>query len=330
MNNSLGKEAQEFEDQKRAYYQKLADEKKQGQKKKKRLKREREQKRSQYEQEQKEIQQKLQLEKEERESFARIRRLEALLFKHFYKKRKAENVKLKIESDLKQLKEEYPEFFNFGLRTVFGYAFMLTFFVAVLIINFLLTRASAEYLVSQAFPPGSFAVNLGAILFPLVLLLFELGICSQLFAAKMSPFSPNVQLWQALANMIVFVTPALLLGTNVALYAGDDWPPELYDLILLAAMAILAYVSDACIVYGYDFYQEGVAFFWFRINHLLREKKLEDSEDMFFEQQFQLNRLSRDYQEAISDHHSMFKSKIEPVQINMSSSEQFSLKESDD
>ncbi len=332
MNNfSLGKEGQEFETRQRAYYQNLADEEKQRQEEKERLEKKREQRRTLQQQNQQEIQQKLQSEAQEKRSLTLIRRLESLRFKHLYKALEAEDIKVKIENELIHLQQEYPEFLREGIRQALGYFFMLSFFFAVLIINFVLIKQPVEYLASQAFPPESFAVTLATILLPVVIILFELGICSQLFSAKMSPLSQNeIKLWQRLANIIVWVTPTMLVGTSVALYSGEDWPPELYDLILLAAMAILAFVTDAGVVYGYDRYQNGFAFFWFRINHLLREQKLKGCKRIFYEQQFQFERTFRDYQEAINQHNSMFKNQIKPVPIN-TSYEQFSLsgKESD-
>ena len=235
-----------FESRQRAYYQNLAEEEKQRQEEKEKLEREREQRRSLLQQNQQEIQQKLESETQEKRSLTLIRRCESLRLKHLYKALETEEIKVKIENELIQLQQEYPEFLREGIRKALGYFFMLSFFFAVLIINFVLIKQPVEYLVSQAFPPGSFAVTFATILLPVVIILFELGICSQLFSAKMSPFSQNeIQLWQRLANTIVWVTPTMLVGTSVALYSGEDWPPELYDLILLAAMAILAYVTDA-------------------------------------------------------------------------------------
>ncbi|MGD1808746.1 hypothetical protein ACP6PL_25365 [Dapis sp. BLCC M126] len=319
MNNfSLGKEGQEFESRERAYYQNLADEEKQRQEEKKRLEREREERRSLYQQQQKEIQQKLESEKQERRSLVHIGQLESLRFKYLYNALETKERKVKIENELTQLKAEYPEFLRFGIRKALGYFFMLSFFFAVLVINFVLIKQPVEYLASQAFPPGSFAVTLATILLPVVIILFELGICSQLFSAKMSPFSQNeIQLWQRLANTIVWVTPTMLVGTSVALYSGEDWPPELYDIILLVAMAILAYVTDAGIVYGYDRYQNGFAFFWFRINHLLREQKLRDCKRMFYHEKSQFIPACQDYEEAINQHNQKFKSQVKFVPINV-------------
>ncbi|MDJ0511476.1 MAG: hypothetical protein QNJ64_19835 [Crocosphaera sp.] len=334
MNNfslGKGKEGQEFETRQRAYYQKLADEEKQRQEEKQRLEKEREERRSQNEQEQQKIKQKLQSEAQEKRSLIHIRHLESLRFQHLYKALETEEIKVKIENELIQLQQEYPEFLREGIRKALGYFFMLSFFFAVLIINFVLIKQPVEYLASQAFPPGSFAVTLATILLPVVIILFELGICSQLFSAKISPLSQNeIKLWQRLANTIVWVTPTMLVGTSVALYSGEDWPPEFYDVILLAAMAILAYVTDAGVVYGYDRYQNGFAFFWFRINHLLREQKLRGCKRIFYEQQFQFKRACRDYEEAVNKHNSMFKNQIKLVPINIYS-KQFSLsgKESD-
>ncbi|NEP79319.1 MAG: hypothetical protein F6K39_14780 [Okeania sp. SIO3B3] len=297
MNKSpLGKEGQEIETRQRAYYQNLAESEKQWQEQKERL----------------------ESEKQEKRSLVQIRHLESSRFKHLYNAQETQNKKLKIETELIQLQQEYPEFLRFGIRKALAYFFMLSFFVAVLTINFVLIKQPVEYLASQAFPPGSFTVTLATILLPVVIVLFELGICSQLFSAKMSPFSKNeVQLWQRLANIIVWVTPTMLVGTSVALYSGEDWPPELYDIILLVAMAILAYVTDAGVVYGYDRYQNAFAFFWFRINYLLREQKLKGCKRDFYQKKHQFFCVERDYKQAVNRHNQRFKNQVQFIPINV-------------
>ena len=180
MNNLfLGKEGQEFESGKEAYFKKSAEWKKQDQEDQERLKRER----------------------NEGRSLANIRKLESLRFKHFYKAGETQERKLEIEDELAQLKQEYPEFLRKGIRITIGYFFMLSFFLAVLVINFVLIKQPVQYLASQAFPPGSLAVTLATILLPFVIILFELGICSQLFSAQM--FSSSRGLF-ALRCLITF------------------------------------------------------------------------------------------------------------------------------
>lgn len=321
--NNLGKEGQEFESRQQAYQQKLAESEKQQQEEKQRLDREREEKRSL-------AKQKLESEKQEKHSLAKINYLEPLRLKHLYKALETHEKKVKIENELIQLQQEYPEFMRLGIRTTFGYFFMLSFFLAVLIINFVLIKQPVEYLASQAFPPGSFAVSLASILLPVVIIFFELGICSQLFSAKMSPLSKTeIQLWQRLANTIVWVTPTMLLGTSVALYSGEDWPPELYEIILLIAMGILAYVTDAGIVYGYDRYQNGLAFFWFRINHFRREKQLRVCKKVFYQEKYQFVRVCQNYEEAVNNHNQRFKNQVKFIPMTAYSDDvypqQFSL-----
>ena len=162
MNNFFfGKEGQEFESRKKAYSKRLAKWKKQDQENKEGPKRT----------------------TDESRSLANIHKLESLRFKHFYKAGETQEKKLEIEDELAQLKQEYPEFLRKGIRTTLDYFFMLSFFLAVLVINFVLIKQPVEYLASQAFPPGSFAVTVAAILLPVVIILFEWGICSQLFSA---------------------------------------------------------------------------------------------------------------------------------------------------
>ena len=297
MNNLfLGKEGQEFESGKEAYFKKSAEWKKQDQEDQERLKRER----------------------NEGRSLANIRKLESLRFKHFYKAGETQERKLEIEDELAQLKQEYPEFLRKGIRTILGYFFMLSFFLAVLVINFVLIKQPVQYLASQAFPPGSWAVTLATILLPFVIILFELGICSQLFSAQMSSSSRDeIILWQRLANVIVWVTPAMLLGTSVALYSGDEWPPEFYEFILLIAMGILAYVTDAGVVYGYARYQNAFAFFWFRINHLRREHKLRRCKKIFYRGKYQFTHACKNYEEAVNNHNQRFTTKVTFVPINV-------------
>lgn len=297
MNNFFfGKEGQEFESRKKAYSKRLAKWKKQDQENKERPKRK----------------------TDESRSLANIHKLESLRFQHFYKAGETQEKKLEIEDELAQLKQEYPEFLRKGIRTTLGYFFMLSFFLAVLVINFVLIKQPVEYLASQAFPPGSFAVTVAAILLPVVIILFEWGICSQLFSAQMSCSSRDeIILWERLANIIVCVTPAMLVGTSFALYTGEEWPPELYEIILLFAMGILAYVTDAGVVYGYGRYQNAFAFFWFRINHLRRQYTLRRYKKIFYQEKYQFTHACKNYEEAVNNHNQKFTTKVTFVPINV-------------
>ena len=297
MNNFFfGKEGQEFESRKKAYSKRLAKWKKQDQENKEGPKRK----------------------TDESRSLANIHKLESLRFKHFYKAGETQEKKLEIEDELAQLKQEYPEFLRKGIRTTLGYFFMLSFLLAVLVINFVLIKQPVEYLASLAFPPGSFAVTVAAILLPVVIILFEWGICSQLFSAQMSCSSRDeIILWERLANIIVCVTPAMLVGTSFALYTGEEWPPELYEIILLFAMGILAYVTDAGVVYGYGRYQNAFAFFWFRINHLRREDKLRRCKKIFYRGKYQFTHACKNYEEAVNNHNQKFTTKVTFVPINV-------------
>ena len=297
MNNFFfGKEGQEFESRKKAYSKRLAKWKKQDQENKEGPKRK----------------------TDESRSLANIHKLESLRFKHFYKAGETQEKKLEIEDELAQLKQEYPEFLRKGIRTTLGYLFMLSFFSAVLVINFVLIKQPVEYLASQAFPPGSWAVTLATILLPFVIILFELGICSQLFSAQMfSSSRDEIILWQRLANVIVWVTPAMLLGTSFALYTGEEWPPEFYEFILLIAMGILAYVTDAGVVYGYGRYKNALAFFWFRINHLRRQYTLRRYKKIFYQEKYQFTHACKNYEEAVNNHNQKFTTKVTFVPINV-------------
>ncbi|NEO56645.1 MAG: hypothetical protein F6K54_28365 [Okeania sp. SIO3B5] len=140
--------------------------------------------------------------------------------------------------------------------------------------------------------------------------------------------------------------------TVVALYSGEDWLPELYDIqyfpllsgtprsgqdarttifssfilylicpkyavILLIAMAILAYVTDAGMVSGYDRYQNSFAFFWFRINHLLRQQKLRVCKKDFYQEKSQFVRACQYYEEAVNNHNQRFENNVKFVSINI-------------
>ena len=295
-NSSLGEEGQNFQSAKEDYYKTLAGWKQQDEDERERPNRE----------------------IDERRSLDHIRQLASLRFKHFYKAGETRERKLETENELARLKQEYPEFLRKGIRTTLGYFFMLSFFIAVLVINFVLIKQPVEYLASQTFPPGSFAVTVAAILLPFVIVLFELGVCSQLFSAQMSPSSRDeVILWQKLANTIVWVTPAMLLGTSVALYTGEEWPPELYEIILLLAMGILTYVTDAGVVYGYDRYQNAFAFFWFRINYLRRQYKLRRDKKVFYQEKYHFTHACKNYEAAVNYHNQNFTSKVTFVPINV-------------
>ena len=214
--------------------------------------------------------------------------------------------------------KSYPEFAKLRVRYAVWFFLLLLFFPAVYSINFVLIRQPVEYLAQQAFPPGAWQVSVAVVALPLLLMAFEVGICAQLSLAKLDELrtEAEVKRWQRLASVIVWVTPIMVVATFLALYSGEYFPPPLYECLLLAALAILAYVTDAGVVFGSEKAQEALSFFWFRFHQAWRKWKVRDRQKTAFREGKAAEMTFMVYLETIKEHNDRFNDDMEPRPFN--------------
>ena len=185
-----------------------------------------------------------------------------------------------------------------------GYILILFLPICAYLINILLIFRPTEYLVTQSLG-RSFVATIAMYIVPLVIVVFEMGIASTIYTVidEERPSS------QRTADLLVWVTPTMLLATNLALYGAENRLPKPYELLLLVALLFLAYISDAAIVKGYRTINQAYAFVWFtwHLHHLEGEaERCHDQSDRDFQQAGQafdrysqnLEHYNRTYPEA--------------------------------
>jgi hypothetical protein len=168
---------------------------------------------------------------------------------------------------LKRLIDTHHNLASATLPIKVGYVLILFLPLCTYLLNVLLIYRPTEYLVEQ-----SLGINLIATIakyvVPLVIVLFELGLATTIYTVIDESYRPS----KFTAEIVVLIAPAMLLATNLALYGAEQRFPQPYELLLLVALLVLAYISDSVLVKGYRTINQALSFVWFtfRLHQLER------------------------------------------------------------
>jgi hypothetical protein len=167
---------------------------------------------------------------------------------------------------LERLIDTHRDLASATLPIKVGYILILFIPLCAYLINILLIYRPTEYLVEQSLGINPIA-NFAKYIVPLVIVLFEMGLATTIYTVIDKNYRPS----KLTIEMMVLVTPTMLLATNLALYSAENRSPQLYELLLLVALLFLAYISDATIVKGYRIIERAISYVWFSFS--LRELK---------------------------------------------------------
>ena len=159
---------------------------------------------------------------------------------------------------LKRLIGNHSDLASATLPIKVGYILILFIPLCAYLINILLIYRPTEYLVEQSLGINPIA-NFAKYVVPLVIVLFEMGLATTIYTVIDKNYRPS----KLTIEMMVLVTPTMLLATNLALYGAENRLPETYEVLLLVALLFLAYISDATIVKGYRTIERAISFVWF-------------------------------------------------------------------
>jgi len=158
--------------------------------------------------------------------------------------------------------ETNPELVSATISQKLIYACLCLIIPCAYLINVLLIYRPVEYLVVQNLGKDSWLTSLAIMTLPLVILLFEIGLSSLIFLVK----EKDQEISQKLAQIMVWITPCLLLATNIAKFTAKRQLPGLHDILLIAVLMALAFITDAIIVYGISPMNMAFSYLIFTIN----------------------------------------------------------------
>lgn len=147
-----------------------------------------------------------------------------------------------------------PESYTSPRRTIRLY-FVLLGTISVVIINLLLIQAPVIYLVKLGGMSG-FWKNFATIAFPIILLIFELSTGSHLQRALDNDDEEEERTQKRVGWLLICFTPLMILGTYIA--GGALVKP--FNWVLMIALMLLAGVTDASIVNGYEQIEDAYGF----------------------------------------------------------------------
>ena len=195
--------------------------------------------------------------------------IDLLSSKYYEAKQKLEQ----YQAELTYLIETQPHLATASFQQIVGYIFILGIPICAYFFNILLIFRPAEYLIEQSLGESIIA-KIATLLVPIIFVAFELGLATIVYLVR-----DRHQLLSArLTEIVVLITPCLLLATNLARYSVESRMPHLYEIILLIALFILAYVTDIVIVKAICSINQAIAFFWyvFKSNFLQQQIRATD------------------------------------------------------
>lgn len=193
---------------------------------------------------------------------------------------RVEKTKVKLQT----FQQQTPKFSKAGASSSSRYIVIFLVLIIVVTLNFLLIHSPVEYLVSMVFDEDSWQIKLAAMLVPMGLLLLEIYISINLYETKFGYYQlsdsedleaaqeeidQQVRRWELAGKIMIAFTPLMILGT---MFARQDWYLP-YNLLTTLALMVLAFVTDACIVFGGKLIKESLDFVWFKVTIFRLESK---------------------------------------------------------
>lgn len=179
------------------------------------------------------------------------------------------------QADLEDLIDTHPNLAIASFQQKIGYLFILLIPICAYFFNVLLIFRPAEYLIEQSLG-ASFISKIATLFVPVLFVAFELGLATIIYQIQ----DRNKLLSARLAEIVVLITPCLLLATNIAKYSVEGRMPQLYEIILLIALFILAYVTDVVIVKAIRPINQAISSIWFTTKAAFLKQKINSTDKL--------------------------------------------------
>ena len=189
------------------------------------------------------------------ESFYRTEQFGSMTHKAYYEWQQA----LTLLDDERQENEEFacatPQQIVQHCR--FGLFLLASYFISLILIF-----DATEYLVSLVARDNGLVRIIGILLVPLAIIVMQSALGIDVYLAERDELNSLIAKRRT-AQVAVFITPALILGTFLA--GGNGfWPPAL---LLLAVRMALAYITDAYVVHNGEQAYDAKAYLAFTLKY---------------------------------------------------------------
>jgi hypothetical protein len=207
------------------------------------------------------------------------------------------------------LEESHPDFADMNARRTTGYMFLIAMLFAVCILDILVFGPTAEYL-ARVFLGGHPRLILAArFLIPAAFLLIELGIASKLYFASQGTDAARARggatywTWACIALLFSFVTPALVISTQMAAYPGDE--SERLAMIFrwqVMALVIIAFVTHLLVIFGGQAAHEAKTYVTYRLRHRRASRQIASTDAAFEHEAQQATSAFGTYLRTLNEH----------------------------
>ena len=212
------------------------------------------------------------------------------------------------QQELEELIETQPDLATASFQQKIGYFFILGIPICAYFFNVLLIFRPAEYLIEQSLGESVIG-KIATLLVPIIFVAFELGLATIIYLVQ----DHNKLLSARLTEVVVLITPCLLLATNVAKYSVQGRMPQLYEIILLIALFILAYITDVVIVKAIRPINQAISFIWFSTKSVFLKKKIHSTDKLCSDKFLKTGQTFDSYLQTLDKYNQAFpESSIKP------------------
>ena len=188
-----------------------------------------------------------------------------------------------------------PEAVFATARETFKMLFLALLFPAAYFISLLLIYRPTEYLVNQHFGADSTKAAIAMHALPITFILLQIGVSLRLAHAQQ--MAEDERFWQFIGRLMVIITPTMLSATFLARSVTGLARMSAYEILLMLALVLLAYITDAVIVYSGNETARVFAFICLKVIGLWQTGRLYHLRSRYRHHMAQVARLSWKFHE---------------------------------
>ena len=203
----------------------------------------------------------------------------------------------RITSPLFADQEFHPALADADPAEVVKHYMSMAYLIAAYALTLLLIYAGTEYLVGLMARGNLLLALVGMVVVPIALLILQITVAIDLYLAKKEN-SPTLAIKQQIARVLVLVSPTMILATFLAESQGQElW---LAGILLLVVRLLLAFITDAWVVYNGERIYLAKIFFLFTFVQARRRKEQEKVEHALHAKSAVLVQSSQDLHQQLS------------------------------
>ena len=123
------------------------------------------------------------------------------------------------------------------------------------------------------------------------------------------------KVWKILANVMVLITPSMVIATFFAEHSTANNPAYFHDYLLLISLCTLALITDAVIVFGVENAIESFTFFLFKIRQIKYQLQIKLGKNKYHQCQNKMELLFPQYQNIYQDFKDNYSPKLSEMPV---------------